>query len=97
MASQVRRCGGSACKGRTIEGLPPVRRDLIDCERYVPNPLFVTRGCSQQTSRQAFSSMPPVGNSSRSGTLSSTRAESQGEAFAEGHAVETDYARMLEV
>lgn len=34
--------------GRTIEGLPPVRRDLIKRERYlVPNSIVVTRGCPQ--------------------------------------------------
>jgi radical SAM superfamily enzyme YgiQ (UPF0313 family) len=35
-------------QGRTIEGLPPVRRDLIKRERYlVPNSIVVTRGCPQ--------------------------------------------------
>ncbi|WP_419911805.1 B12-binding domain-containing radical SAM protein [Hoeflea sp.] len=35
-------------KGRTIEGLPPVRRDLIKRNRYlVPNSIVVTRGCPQ--------------------------------------------------
>lgn len=34
--------------GRTIEGLPPVRRDLIRRKRYlVPNSIVVTRGCPQ--------------------------------------------------
>ncbi len=34
--------------GRTIEGLPPVRRDLIKRNRYlVPNSIVVTRGCPQ--------------------------------------------------
>lgn len=34
--------------GRSIEGLPPVRRDLIKRERYlVPNSIVVTRGCPQ--------------------------------------------------
>jgi radical SAM superfamily enzyme YgiQ (UPF0313 family) len=34
--------------GRTIEGIPPVRRDLIDRGRYlVPNSIVVTRGCPQ--------------------------------------------------
>lgn len=34
--------------GRTIHGLPPVRRDLIKRERYlVPNSIVVTRGCPQ--------------------------------------------------
>jgi radical SAM superfamily enzyme YgiQ (UPF0313 family) len=34
--------------GRTIEGLPPIRRDLIKRERYlVPNSIVVTRGCPQ--------------------------------------------------
>ncbi|MGP1397566.1 MAG: B12-binding domain-containing radical SAM protein [Inquilinaceae bacterium] len=34
--------------GRTIEGLPPVRRDLIQRNRYlVPNSIVVTRGCPQ--------------------------------------------------
>lgn len=34
--------------GRSIEGIPPVRRDLIKRERYlVPNSIVVTRGCPQ--------------------------------------------------
>ncbi len=34
--------------GRSIEGIPPVRRDLIRRERYlVPNSIVVTRGCPQ--------------------------------------------------
>lgn len=34
--------------GRTLEGLPPVRRDLIKRSRYlVPNSIVVTRGCPQ--------------------------------------------------
>ena len=34
--------------GRTIHGLPPVRRDLIKRSRYlVPNSIVVTRGCPQ--------------------------------------------------
>jgi radical SAM superfamily enzyme YgiQ (UPF0313 family) len=34
--------------GRSIEGLPPIRRDLIRRERYlVPNSIVVTRGCPQ--------------------------------------------------
>jgi radical SAM superfamily enzyme YgiQ (UPF0313 family) len=34
--------------GRTLEGVPPVRRDLIKRERYlVPNSIVVTRGCPQ--------------------------------------------------
>ncbi len=34
--------------GRTIEGIPPIRRDLIDRSRYlVPNSIVVTRGCPQ--------------------------------------------------
>ena len=34
--------------GRTIHGIPPVRRDLINRERYlVPNSIVVTRGCPQ--------------------------------------------------
>ena len=34
--------------GRTIHGLPPVRRDLIKRHRYlVPNSIVVTRGCPQ--------------------------------------------------
>jgi radical SAM superfamily enzyme YgiQ (UPF0313 family) len=34
--------------GRTIEGLPPVRRDLIKRHLYlVPNSIVVTRGCPQ--------------------------------------------------
>lgn len=35
-------------QGRSIEGLAPVRRDLIKRERYlVPNSIVVTRGCPQ--------------------------------------------------
>jgi radical SAM superfamily enzyme YgiQ (UPF0313 family) len=35
-------------QGRTIHGLPPVRRDLIKRNRYlVPNSIVVTRGCPQ--------------------------------------------------
>jgi radical SAM superfamily enzyme YgiQ (UPF0313 family) len=35
-------------RGRTIEGLPNIRRDLIRRERYlVPNSIVVTRGCPQ--------------------------------------------------
>ena len=35
-------------EGRTIHGLPPVRRDLIKRNRYlVPNSIVVTRGCPQ--------------------------------------------------
>lgn len=34
--------------GRTLDGLPPIRRDLIKRERYlVPNSIVVTRGCPQ--------------------------------------------------
>jgi radical SAM superfamily enzyme YgiQ (UPF0313 family) len=34
--------------GRTLEHLPPIRRDLIDRRRYlVPNSIVVTRGCPQ--------------------------------------------------
>jgi radical SAM superfamily enzyme YgiQ (UPF0313 family) len=34
--------------GRTLEGVPPVRRDLIQRRRYlVPNSIVVTRGCPQ--------------------------------------------------
>ena len=34
--------------GRTIEHLPPIRRDLIKRDRYlVPNSIVVTRGCPQ--------------------------------------------------
>ena len=34
--------------GRTIVGLPPIRRDLIKRDRYlVPNSIVVTRGCPQ--------------------------------------------------
>ena len=37
--------------GRTIHGLPPVRRDLIKRNRYlVPNSIVVTRGCPQHCS-----------------------------------------------
>jgi radical SAM superfamily enzyme YgiQ (UPF0313 family) len=47
------RCGTPAPRyvstsGRSIEGLPPVRRDLIKRSRYlVPNSIVVTRGCPQ--------------------------------------------------
>jgi radical SAM superfamily enzyme YgiQ (UPF0313 family) len=35
-------------EGRTIEGIPPVRRELIKRDRYlVPNSIVVTRGCPQ--------------------------------------------------
>jgi radical SAM superfamily enzyme YgiQ (UPF0313 family) len=35
-------------QGRTLHGLPPVRRDLIKRDRYlVPNSIVVTRGCPQ--------------------------------------------------
>lgn len=38
----------ASTKGRTLAGLPPVRRDLIDRPRYlVPNSIVVTRGCPQ--------------------------------------------------
>lgn len=34
--------------GRTLESLPPIRRDLIKRDRYlVPNSIVVTRGCPQ--------------------------------------------------
>ena len=34
--------------GRTLERVPPIRRDLIDRRRYlVPNSIVVTRGCPQ--------------------------------------------------
>jgi radical SAM superfamily enzyme YgiQ (UPF0313 family) len=34
--------------GRTLEGIPPIRRDLIDRRRYlVPNSIVVTRGCPE--------------------------------------------------
>ncbi len=34
--------------GRTLEHLPPIRRDLIDRRRYlVPNSIVVTRGCPE--------------------------------------------------
>ena len=34
--------------GRTLDRLPPIRRDLIDRRRYlVPNSIVVTRGCPQ--------------------------------------------------
>ena len=34
--------------GRTLDRLPPIRRDLINRRRYlVPNSLVVTRGCPQ--------------------------------------------------
>jgi radical SAM superfamily enzyme YgiQ (UPF0313 family) len=35
-------------KGRTLEDIPPIRRDLIKRNRYlVPNSIVVTRGCPQ--------------------------------------------------
>jgi len=35
-------------EGRTLDRLPPIRRDLIDRRRYlVPNSIVVTRGCPQ--------------------------------------------------
>jgi radical SAM superfamily enzyme YgiQ (UPF0313 family) len=35
-------------EGRTLERLPPIRRDLIERRRYlVPNSIVVTRGCPQ--------------------------------------------------
>jgi radical SAM superfamily enzyme YgiQ (UPF0313 family) len=38
----------ASTSGRTIAGLPPVRRDLIQRNRYlVPNSIVVTRGCPQ--------------------------------------------------
>ncbi|CAN5253425.1 radical SAM protein [soil metagenome] len=38
----------ASTNGRTIEHLPPIRRDLIKRERYlVPNSIVVTRGCPQ--------------------------------------------------
>ncbi|MDR6850672.1 radical SAM superfamily enzyme YgiQ (UPF0313 family) [Sphingomonas sp. BE123] len=38
----------SSTSGRTIHGIPPVRRDLIKRNRYlVPNSIVVTRGCPQ--------------------------------------------------
>lgn len=37
-----------SAEGRTIEPIPPVRRDLIQRRRYlVPNSIVVTRGCPQ--------------------------------------------------
>jgi radical SAM superfamily enzyme YgiQ (UPF0313 family) len=34
--------------GRTLDRVPPIRRDLIDRRRYlVPNSIVVTRGCTQ--------------------------------------------------
>jgi radical SAM superfamily enzyme YgiQ (UPF0313 family) len=37
-----------SASGRTLDHLPPVRRDLIDRRRYlVPNSIVVTRGCPQ--------------------------------------------------
>src|SRR4051812_44923276 len=34
--------------GRTLERVPPIRRDLIDRRRYlVPNSIVVTRGCPE--------------------------------------------------
>jgi radical SAM superfamily enzyme YgiQ (UPF0313 family) len=44
---QARRVYRSA-EGRTLERIPPIRRDLIDRRRYlVPNSIVVTRGCPQ--------------------------------------------------
>ncbi|ANU08034.1 B12-binding domain-containing radical SAM protein [Paraurantiacibacter namhicola] len=38
----------TSTSGRTIHGIPPVRRDLIKRNRYlVPNSIVVTRGCPQ--------------------------------------------------
>lgn len=38
----------ASTSGRTLERLPPIRRDLIDRRRYlVPNSIVVTRGCPQ--------------------------------------------------
>jgi radical SAM superfamily enzyme YgiQ (UPF0313 family) len=38
----------TSAAGRTIERIPPIRRDLIKRERYlVPNSIVVTRGCPQ--------------------------------------------------
>lgn len=38
----------ASTQGRTIEDVPPVRRDLIQRRRYlVPNSIVVTRGCPQ--------------------------------------------------
>ncbi|WP_022676071.1 B12-binding domain-containing radical SAM protein [Novosphingobium sp. B-7] len=38
----------ASTQGRTLHGLPPVRRDLIKRDRYlVPNSIVVTRGCPQ--------------------------------------------------
>ena len=38
----------ASAQGRTIEAIPPVRRDLIKRELYlVPNSIVVTRGCPQ--------------------------------------------------
>jgi radical SAM superfamily enzyme YgiQ (UPF0313 family) len=38
----------SSTSGRTLDRLPPIRRDLIDRRRYlVPNSIVVTRGCPQ--------------------------------------------------
>ena len=37
-----------SASGRTLDRLPPVRRDLIDRRRYlVPNSIVVTRGCPE--------------------------------------------------
>src|SRR3954462_12505276 len=37
-----------SASGRTLDRLPPIRRDLIDRRRYlVPNSLVVTRGCPE--------------------------------------------------
>ena len=46
-AGQPRRIYQSTA-GRTLAGLPPIRRDLIDRRRYlVPNSIVVTRGCPE--------------------------------------------------
>ena len=38
----------ASTSGRTLERVPPIRRDLIDRRRYlVPNSIVVTRGCPQ--------------------------------------------------
>src|SRR4051812_9202913 len=46
-AGQARRRYESTA-GRTLEQLPPIRRDLIERRRYlVPNSIVVTRGCPE--------------------------------------------------
>ena len=43
-----RKAAGRSATGRTLDRLPPLRRDLIERRRYlVPNSIVVTRGCPE--------------------------------------------------